>query len=78
MFSARFECIFLIFSTRFECGFQVGPVMNVVGTESVQLLWMATDVVCRLAGFEMLLKVKTTLQTSGEDVKLHSKRVEKM
>ncbi len=27
---------------------------------------------------DIVIKVKTTLETSGEDIKLHSKRVEKM
>ncbi len=60
--STRFECVFAIFLTRSECNFQ--NIEQLSTRHSVKV--------------EVVQGTKTTLETSGEDVKLHSKRVEKM
>ncbi len=65
IFSTRFECIFGIFSTRFECSFSFFVVIDAEKRSKnyTQNEWRRS---------------KTTLETSGEDPKLHSKRVEKI
>jgi hypothetical protein len=84
MFSTRFECSFLIFPTRFECKFQKAEstlsqlkdlLLKVVGSQS--------DVKLSSSAFAEMMKKrvethKNTLETSGEDLKIHSKRVEKI
>ncbi len=83
---------FSIFSTRFECSFTSSPLVssvffivsireelygleNLEGTTAVKARESLTDI---LKAAEMAGQRETTLETSGEDVKLHSKRVEKI
>jgi fibrillarin-like rRNA methylase len=81
IFSTRFECVFNIFSTRFECKFlrNLVPGESVYGEKRIQVENPDKE------GAKIEYRVwnpfrfgNNTLQTSGEDVKLHSKRVEKM
>ncbi len=89
IFSTRFECSFAssplvssvalhilhsfrvqlyIFSTRFECTIKGRP------KDALKTL-LASDY---SGTIKLFVKGRTTLEMSGEDVKLHSKRVEKM
>jgi hypothetical protein len=62
---------FYVFSTRFEC---------ILGKPEGRInIGLFDEVVPKTAeNFRALCTGETTLETSGEDVKLHSKRVEKM
>ncbi len=68
---------FLVFSTRFECGF---PDTAVVVGLNVDHDELCSEVSEELGKIQMKKnhERKLTLETSGEDVLLHSKRVEKM
>ena len=81
---------FYIFSTRFECGFTSFPLVSSVllGKWSQVISLALSNVFTGQPETEEELKElaqmvavpvgKTTLETSGEDVKLHSTRVGKM
>ncbi len=64
-----------IFSTRFECSFQIYG-LEARSDREVTLLGKSKSAFPVIEGVSD--DGKTILETSGEDVKLHSKRVEKM
>jgi hypothetical protein len=87
IFSTRFECIFTIFSTRFECIFSPRTKLSdfdyqpqgYANRDGKALYEKNKDrAVVKSFVTSPMKKVKSTLETSGEDVKLHSKGVRKM
>ncbi len=70
--SALVSGVFCLFSTRFECSFSVLVTLPLDVISDI-VMFVATVGAADFNAF-----CKTTLETSGEDVKLHSKRVEKM
>jgi hypothetical protein len=71
-----------VFSTRFECIFSSSPLVSSVVSDCVVFTFNFDEEVCCLTQNLTVLNngllVKTTLETSGEDVISHSKRVEKI
>ncbi len=86
VFPTRFECDF--FSTRPECVFTNFPLDSSIFSAEFEDCSAVSSLIGRVEDdFEhcmvrheaaIALGGKNTLETSGEDVKLHSKRVEKM
>ncbi len=89
IFSTRFECKFPIFSLDSSVFFPLDTIIGWFGVEigvfivfvKVVRIKLRTDQVAR-PGWNYTRnerrRCETTLETRGEDVKLHSKRVEKM
>jgi hypothetical protein len=73
---------FCIFSTRFECNFVSSPLVSSVVLHPLLMRGSAINRLATLGTTNYTRsewrRCKTILETSGEDVKLHSKRVEKM
>ncbi len=74
-----------IFPTRFECNFTSSPLVSSVVFIFHRYTYVQKAMKSRYRmpnlpneERELLLEGKTTLETSEEDVELHSKRVEKM
>ncbi len=81
IFSTRFECVLLIFSTRLECRFaQSVSYVQTTGKPCSIYVDLRSK---RVKGTKFYTRngwgrLKTTLETGGEDEKLHSNRVGKM
>ncbi len=78
MFSTRFECVLTCFPLVSSVFFSDGQFTQIHGNEVCVGDIVVINVGDMLCADGLLLEGETTLETSGEDVALHSKRVEKI